>query len=415
MKMVIRILHIALSFVILSAKATVIEVSEGGSVTIETAIKKCEDGDTVLIRSGTYTENSILVNKRITILGDDRPVIDAENEAADIFIITVDSVKIMGLILKNVATSYLKEYAAIKINRAAHGTISNNRILDCFFGVYLAYAKNYKVIDNEIIGNAKDEASAGNAIHAWKASNLEIAYNEVTTHRDGIYFEFVDDSEIHHNNSYRNLRYGLHFMFSNRDVYHHNEFTDSGAGVAVMFSKNIHMDDNIFKRNWGGASYGLLLKEISDGSISNNKFIQNTIGILAEGASRLKMNKNQFTKNGTALDMKGNCLENEVSENNFLANTFDVVTNSKYNTNSYSANYWSNYSGYDLDRDGIGDIPYRPVNLYAKITHEIPSATIMLQSFFVQLLDLGERLFPQMIPEELIDEKPMMRPYNYNL
>lgn len=396
-------------------QASVIEVRENGSLSVEMAISSSQNGDTILIRNGLYKEHSLVVDKSITILGEGKSVIDAENTPVEIFTVTADHVVISGMTFKGVATSYLKEYAAIKINRAAHGTISNNRILDCFFGVYLAYAQNYKVINNTIIGNAKDEASAGNAIHAWKASNLEIAYNEVTTHRDGIYFEFVDDSEIHHNKSYKNLRYGLHFMFSNRDVYHHNEFTDSGAGVAVMFSKNIRMDDNTFKRNWGGSSYGLLLKEISDGSISNNKFIQNTIGILAEGASRLKMNKNQFTKNGTAIDMKGNCLENEVAENNFLANTFDVVTNSKYSTNSYSANYWSNYSGYDLDRDGIGDIPYRPVNLYAKITHEIPSATIMLQSFFVQLLDLGERIFPQMIPEELIDEKPMMRPYKYNL
>lgn len=397
------------------AEAAVIEVTEGGAYTIHEAIDRSNSGDTILIKQGHYREHSIIVNKSVTILGENHPIIDAENEAVGLFIITADSVQIIGLTLKDVGTSYLKEFAAIKVDRVKHGIIRDNHIDGTFFGIYLAYASYYKVTGNRIIGDAVDQASAGNAIHVWKGSHLEISYNVVTTHRDGIYFEFVDDSYIHHNKSHDNLRYGLHFMFSNRDIYSNNEFTNNGSGVAVMFSKEITMNQNTFLKNWGGSSYGLLLKEISRGSIVNNRFVQNTVGILAEGASHLKISQNQFTQNGTAMDMKGNCLDNEVIQNNFLANTFEVVTNSKYNTNFYDANYWSNYSGYDLDRDGVGDAPYRPVNLYAKITHEIPAATIMLQSFFIQLLDLSERIFPQMIPEELIDKNPKMRPYTFSL
>ena len=408
--------HLAISFslIVEYARASVVSVSEGDASTIQEIIDRSSPGDTIIIKKGYYRAHSIVVNKPLTILGEGRPIIDAAHMEAELFIITADSVHLRGLVLKNVGVSFLKEYAAIKVKQASYGTLQGNLIKGTFFGIYLEYATHFKITDNQIFGVSRDEASAGNAIHAWKASHLEISYNEVTSHRDGIYFEFVNDSKIHHNSSYNNLRYGLHFMFSNQDAYTNNTFMKNGAGVAVMFSKEIQMKNNLFRRNWGASSYGLLLKEISGGTLMNNYFLQNTVGILAEGSSRLQIRNNQFTQNGTAIDMKGNCLNNEVIRNNFLANTFEVLTNSRYNRNFYDANYWSNYSGYDLDRNGIGDTSYRPVNLYAKITNKIPAAFILMYSFFTQLLDLCERIFPQMIPEELIDEHPQMSPYIFS-
>ncbi|HKL04087.1 MAG TPA: NosD domain-containing protein, partial [Cryomorphaceae bacterium] len=267
---------------------------------------------------------------------------------------------------------------------------------------------------NRIFGFFEDEASAGNAIHAWKCDSLSITNNRATRHRDGIYFEFVDNSVIARNTSKDNIRYGLHFMFSNDDSYEKNVFESNGAGVAVMFSHNIRMIGNTFVRNWGGASYGLLLKEISDGLIQGNVFVKNTIGILAEGANRLKLEMNTFKLNGTALDIKGNCLDNRIVQNDFIANTFDVVTNTKQNNNSFAENYWSTYTGYDRNKDGFGDVAFRPVNLFAKITHKVPSATFLLQSPFVKLIEMGEKIFPQFIPESLVDEKPRLKAYDYD-
>jgi len=203
-------------------------------------------------------------------------------------------------------------------------------------------------------------------------------------------------------------------MFSNYDHYRLNEFTENGAGVAVMFSNNIIMERNLFQNNWGGASYGLLLKEISDGEISSNTFDQNTIGILAEGLNRFRITRNTFSSNGTAIDIKGNCLGNKIQNNNFLSNTFDVVTNSRQSNNEFDNNYWSSYRGYDLDRDGIGDVPYRPVNLFSIITEVIPSAAIMMHSLIANLFNLSERIFPTLIPEELMDERPRMKPFVYD-
>jgi len=382
--------------------------------TIKEAVLHASPFDTIIVHKGIYKEHTIVLNKPLTLIANGKAVIDADGQAADILVLVSDSISVKGFELINVGVSFLKEIAAIKLRRVKHVKINNNLIKNCFFGIYLEQASYCEITSNQILGSFDDEASAGNAIHAWKGKHLRIDGNTLHGHRDGIYFEFIDDSSISYNHSYDNLRYGLHFMFSNRDEYCDNIFEKNGAGVAVMFSKQIIMINNSFMYNWGGASYGLLLKEISDGKIKGNQFIQNTIGILAEGANRLDINENQFSNNGTAMDMKGNCMDNNIESNNFLANTFEVVTNSKYNTNLYKSNYWRGYSGYDLDRDGYGDVPYRPVNLFAKITHQIPSATIMLHSTFVNLMEVGEKIFPQLIPEELIDNTPKMRPYIYD-
>jgi nitrous oxidase accessory protein len=227
--------------------------------------------------------------------------------------------------------------------------------------------------------------------------------------RDGIYFEFVSKSKVLNNYCHNNLRYGLHFMFSNDDEYHYNTFRGNGAGVAVMFSKTIQMSYNEFSKNWGSASYGLLLKEISDADIINNSFDDNTIGIYVEGSTRINYLKNDFTGNGWAVKISGACYTNIFNKNNFIGNSFDLAYNSKMNDNDFDGNYWAEYSGYDLDKNGIGDVPFRPVKLFSYIVNETPETIILLRSLFVMIINFSEKVSPVFTPDDLMDNEPLMR------
>jgi len=238
---------------------------------------------------------------------------------------------------------------------------------------------------------------------------MTVFKNELTGLRDGIYFEFVKKSKVYDNLSFGNLRYGLHFMFSNENSYDNNVFKMNGAGVAIMFSKFVKMHHNRFEHNWGSASYGLLLKEIYDAEIENNIFDQNTIGISVDGSTRINYTKNTFIRNGWAVKIIGACYENEFSNNNFLSNALDLSYNSKINTNRFEGNYWSEYAGYDLDRDGIGDIPYRPVKLFSYIVHNTPEAIVLLRSMFVDIINFSEKVSPVFTPDNLIDGHPLMK------
>lgn len=388
------------------------EVRKGTDLAdIKKAVALARDYDTLFIHEGLYLENLIEINKPLSIIGVDDPVIDSEG-GDEIFVVTSDDVLIRGLTLKNIGVSFIKDRAAIKLIEVKGAVIESNHLLNAFFGIYLQNTEDCIVRNNVVTGQSKDEVHAGNAIHIWKSKRIEVVNNQVNQHRDGIYLEFVDQSLIKGNLSKNNMRYGMHFMFSNYDIYEDNTFEKNGAGVAVMFSKHIRMINNVFTENWGGASYGVLLKEISDGLVINNTFERNTIGIYAEGANRITMENNNFISNGKAMDIKGNCIDNKILSNNFIGNTFEVLTNSRSNLNHFEGNYWGQYKGYDLDKDGIGDVPHRPVNLFALVTEKIPAANMLLHSFLVNSLEVAERLFPSMIPEHLIDEKPLIKPIN---
>jgi len=239
---------------------------------------------------------------------------------------------------------------------------------------------------------------------------LKIIGNTISGHRDGIYFEFVTNSIIWRNTSTKNIRYGLHFMFSNNDTYAVNTFMNNGAGVAVMFSNKVKMFNNYFIENWGDASYGILLKEISDSYISGNHFERNTSGIFMEGVSRVIMEKNMFKNNGWGLKIQASCMDIELKHNNFIGNTFDVGTNGSLVLNQFNHNYWDKYEGYDLNKDKIGDIPYRPVSMYSMIIEINPPAMILFRSFITALLDKTEKILPSLTPENLKDEYPLMKP-----
>ncbi|MFN3307322.1 MAG: nitrous oxide reductase family maturation protein NosD, partial [Candidatus Kapaibacteriota bacterium] len=265
------------------------------------------------------------------------------------------------------------------------------------------------VINCRLLANKRTESNSGNGIHLWYCTSVLIEKNEVYNHRDGIYFEFVTNGLIKNNICVNNLRYGLHFMFSDGCSYVENSFVQNGAGVAVMYTKKVLMKNNLFEKNRGPSSYGLLLKDIYDSHVVGNDFRQNTTGLYIEGSNRILFEHNNFIRNGWALRISANCENNTFRKNNFIGNTFEVATNSKQNFNYFIFNYWSGYSGYDLNKDGKGDVPYIPVSLFSIVVENNPSAILLLRSFFVDILEVAEKMFPSIVPKLLVDNSPSMR------
>jgi len=375
---------------------------------IHNAINNAHKGDTLLLQNGTYKEHDLVIQKKITIIGNGYPVIDAEKKY-QAFLVYNDSVTIHGLEIINTGNASMTDMAGIRIVNAKCVTLSNNKLINNTFGIYLQNATQCCILDNTIHSDFKDSINGGNGIHAWKSDHLFIKGNTISGHRDGIYFEFVTDSRIAGNISYSNARYGLHFMFSHNDMYMGNTFKDNGAGVVVMFSKGVVMYNNDFIDNWGAASYGLLLKEISDCKIDHNRFTKNTVGIHMEGTTRADVKHNLFQDNGWAIHVQASCSGSNFLGNNFIGNSFDVATNGTLMLNYFNNNYWDKYDGYDLDKNNIGDVPYYPVSLYSVISEKIPSAMILYHSFLTDIMDKVEKVMPTMIPDKLKDDNPMMK------
>ncbi len=377
--------------------------------TLRQGINKAQDGDTILLNKGIYKEGTLVIDKAVYLIGIDHPVLDGENKN-EILTLTGKNIVIRGIHFANAGYSAMNDYAALKIIDATNILIENNSIVNTSFGIHLANTINSVVRNNTIKGNNKSEHSSGNGIHLWKCSNMQIENNLIEGHRDGIYFEFVTQSSIQKNLSENNIRYGLHFMFSHDNSYLANTFRNNGAGVAVMYTKNVRMENNVFEKNWGPSAYGILLKDISNSYIKNNKFIQNTVAIHMEGSSRIEIEQNIFKENGWAIKVQASCDDNKFFQNNFFGNSFDVATNGSLVLNKFYKNYWDKYEGYDRNRDGVGDVPYHPVSMYSMIVEQNPNSLILLRSFMVSLLDKAEKAIPSLASENLTDDKPMIKP-----
>lgn len=368
-------------------------------------------GDTLLIQPGTYREGNIILEKTLTLIGKDFPVLDGENKF-EILTIHANDVTISGLKFINTGVASINDLAAIKVLDSHRLHISKNKFENAFFGIYFANSSHCWIENNQLVSDVKSEHQIGNGIHLWKCEDMTIHGNTIKGHRDGIYFEFVTQSLITDNYSEGNMRYGLHFMFSHNDEYRNNTFIDNGAGVAVMYTKGVKMIGNTFELNWGSSSYGLLLKDIRDSFVTGNIFKKNSIGIFMEGSSRIEFKENVLSENGYAIRLQASCDDNVFEKNNFTSNTFDIVTNGSLVLNTIHHNYWDRYDGYDLDHNAIGDVPYRPVSLYGMVIERMPSAVLLWRSFFVYLIDRAEKAMPAITPESLKDDSPAMKPHD---
>ncbi len=377
-----------------------------GMPTLTAALAAARPGDTIWVEPGDYTEPAFLVTRPVTILGRGDPVFHGGEHT--IFSISADSVTIQGLILTDIAPSAVDDRAAIKVKDARGCRFQGNTLRATFFGIYLSKVSSCVIRGNRIEGAGSDAVLSGNAIHAWSSDHLTIEDNELHGHRDGIYFEFTTDAEVRRNLSSRQLRYGIHFMFSQRLVYQDNRLLDNRAGVAVMYSQRILMSGNRIERTWGSGAYGLLLKDITDSRLEGNLFRQNTVALFAEGTSRLDVTGNEFLGNGWGVQVMANAVANSFTGNRFEGNSFDVSTNSTSAASEFRANYWDRYQGYDLDRDGTGDVPFPPVRLFAVVVQQNEPALILLRSLFVSLLDAAERVAPVLTPQTMVDRRPLM-------
>ena len=65
---------------------------------------------------------------------------------------------------------------------------------------------------------------------------------------------------------------------------------------------------------------------------------------------------------------------------------------------------------FDRDRDGIGDLPFRPVRLFSLVVEQNEPAVVLQRSLLVALLDLAEAVLPVLTPAGLADAEPVLSP-----
>jgi nitrous oxidase accessory protein len=380
---------------------------------VQRAIDAASPGDTILVPAGTYAGN-LTVRKRMTILGAGGPVLLGSGMGS-VVTITADSCVLEGFVVEHSGAMLVNEDAGVLL-KCAGSVVRKNVLRDVLFGIYLMHAERNTVADNEITGRKQLEfGERGSGIHIWNSEHNRFTGNRITDVRDGFYIQNASHSWIEGNEAF-GIRYGLHYMYADSNTFLGNSFHDNIAGAAIMYSRGIVMRNNVFAHNRGFTSFGILFQDCHGLTADSNVVADNVIGMFFEASTDNSFRHNVVAQNDIGLEMFQNSTNNSFTENNFIDNLNPLAIVGKRTESRWSVggrgNYWSGYDGYDLDGDGVGDIPMKIQNVFQYIEGQHANVRVYLYSPASQALAVASKAFPIIRINEEADDRPLMRPFD---
>jgi nitrous oxidase accessory protein len=309
----------------------------------------------------------------------------------------------------------VQEDAGILV-RSRGNRIVGNILRDILFGVYLLRGSGTTVTGNAITGRRYlDAGQRGSGIHVYDSPRNTLSHNTITDVRDGIYIQNAHHTQIEGNRVF-DVRYGLHYMYADSNTFLHNRFENSTAGAAIMFTRGIVMRHNVFGHNRSFSAFGVLLQDCQGLRADSNVIVDNAVGLFLENSRENRFRHNVIARNDLALQMFQNAEQNTFTENAFIDNLSPLVIVGKRTSSRWSeggrGNYWSAYDGYDLDGDGIGDVPMQIQNVFQYLEGRNSAVRLFLYSPASQALATASSAFPIMRLTEESDPLPLMEPFD---
>ncbi|WP_246033066.1 nitrous oxide reductase family maturation protein NosD [Shewanella canadensis] len=376
-------------------------------------------GDSILLRAGIYS-GQFEIHHGITLTGEKGAVIDAQGLGSAITIFVSD-VTISNLEIQNWGGDLYERNSGILIQDLVHRTkIESNRLTGRGFGVCAENSANITVSDNIISGDPeRHKLDRGDGIYLKRVESPVIEGNKIFHVRDGVYIEAGKHSLIF-DNQFSEQQYGIHYMYSKRDEAYGNEAVDVDGGYALMSSEEINLYHNRVSR---AKEFGVLLNMTHNSVVSSNRVSdahnpQGKVelgnegkGIFVYGALDNEIKNNLFATSDIGIYMAMGGEGNLVYGNQFVNNRTQV----KYVgeqllewSRDSRGNYWSGYMGWDSNRDGIADNPYRPNDGLDKLFWLYPEARFLMNSPVVALLRWVQSQFEFGEPNGIVDSFPLI-------
>lgn len=391
---------------------------EAAGLDLTRAIASAPDGALLDVPPGRYP-GPLMLTRPITLRGRHWPVIDAGGRG-DVVIITGADIRLEGFVIRGSALAYSSEAAGVVV-RGPRAVVRRNRIDDVLFGIYLAGADDAVVEDNTIATADLPVERRGHAIYLWKAQRTRLIGNRIERAKDGIYISFSDGNLVEGNNV-GGSRYGIHYMNSNANTFRANVFRGNAVGAAVMYSTDVVMVGNTFEGSRSAATgVGLLFKDADRVTIQENRIIHNHIGVEFDNAPATPDGWVRLTGNLIAYNAIGFSLmstaaitatENAVVENLRPVEPRGAV---RLEANNWApggrGNYWSDYTGFDLTGDGIGDVAYQRTDVLEDLAARVPALQAFMFTPAHHAIATASRLMPIVrATPVVVDPYPLMRP-----
>ncbi len=409
-----RLAALLLLMLPLSGMAAELDVWPGAG-TVAAAIKNAADGDILRLRPGIYHENLVL-DRPLTIDGGGRAVLQGSG-AGSVITVTGPDVSIQGLTIQGSGSSHQTIDAGVQLTKSAdRAVVRDNLILGNLHGVDIHGADDAQVSGNTIRGRQDRRMNdRGNGVYVWNAPGAVVENNDIIWGRDGI---FVNTSKMNtfRGNTFRDLRFAVHYMYANRSEVSGNISVGNDLGYAIMYSDRVKVTDNI---SIGDDEHGVMLNYTTKSEITGNLVRGGKDKCLfMYNAHRNRVAGNRFEGCGIGIHFTAGSELNEVAGNAFIGNRTQV----KYISTDWvewsaegRGNYWSDFAAYDVNGDGIADAPYRPNDSMDHILWTQPAAKMLLGSPAVQLVKWSQSAFPALLPGGVVDTHPLMRPVEIDM
>lgn len=364
-------------------------------------------GSVLVVPAGTY-RGDLFLDRPITLRAEGHVVLLGSGQGS-VVRVRAGQVTIEGFTIDGQGGGDLgRDSSGIHVS-AADVTIRRCHIRNALFGIYLRESNRTVVEDVEIVGiPGRDPGEKGSGIHLWNSHGFRLERNVIREARDGFYVQSSTGGIIR-GNHVSDIRYGLHYMFSDDNLFEDNVFERGAAGAALMYSKRIVFRRNSFLRNRGFASVGLLLKACDDVLAEDNLLADNARGLFLEGSSRNTFRRNVIAGSDAAVVLYDSVSQNRFESNSFVSNRTPLLLVGNRTDTIFSANYYTSNLEPDLDGDGSSDRAFTLSSVFDHFRGNVIAADLLVDTPAAEALGLAERTFPVLRRIAVADDRPLAK------
>ena len=400
-------LVIALILASLPALAARIEVHPGEDA-LARALLRAQEGDELVLAPGLYA-GPVRLEIPLTLTGTTGAVIDAGGTGS-VVLVDAPDVTVQSLTLINSGRVHEPGDAGVKLTKKAlRAQVLGNDLKGNLIGVDIHGARDARVVGNRIEGLKLPRMNdRGNGIYVWNAPGSIVEDNDIRYGRDGI-FSNVSKHNTYRGNLFRDLRFAVHYMYTNDSEISGNISIGNHLGFALMYSDRIVARDNI---SLNDRDYGVMLNYTNKSDIFENQVSGGAEKcVFVYNSHRNLLASNSFDGCDIGIHFTAGSERNTITGNAFIANRTQVKYVGMHDVEwSYDGrgNYWSDHPSFDLNGDDRADSIYRPNDLMDHILWSQPAAKLLIGSPAVQLVRWSQEQFPATATGGVIDSHPLI-------
>jgi nitrous oxidase accessory protein len=290
-------------------------------------------------------------------------------------------------------------------------------ITNTVFGITIEKSERAQVIGNHIHGDSETALGLrGDTVRMWETRDSVLENNVIEDGRDVVIW-YSRHNRIAGNRIVRG-RYGAHFMYSHDNVIEHNELRGGVVGVFSMYSRGLVLSHNVIADAAGAAGMAIGIKESGNLTIEHNVLVHDAVGIYIDSSplqlgDTLTIRRNILRLNQVGFVFHANAHHTTIEDNDLADNATQVRVDGGGDATDvdWQGNYFDDYTGYDLDGDARGDIPYELRSATAQLVGEHASLALFRGTPALGLVDAASHLDPLFQPQLLLaDSSPRMSP-----